>query len=155
MKLYVTYFVTMENSSEVSQVSIFGQKASADAEFSRLKALEAEYMEDLDGDDDGDWAEAFMEEFEVGPVRLYDSVAVAVEVMWYEVVEVTLKVFVDQQNAIGQALHYIDEEKARLVEEDPELVPFDDDETFNESMHLCNDDAMSDYYFHIFAFTID
>jgi len=154
MKLYITYFVTMENSPEVSQVSVFTNYENYRKEYDRLVRLQHEYMEDL-GEDDSDWVEARTETFEVAGLDLYDSVAVAVEVEWYEAVEVTLKVFVDHENAIGQALHFIDEEKARLIQEDPDLVPFDEEESFNESMHLCNDSAMSDYYFDIFAFTID
>lgn len=154
MKLYITYFVTMENAPEISNVSVFTNRDNARKEYDRLVGLEHEWMEDLD-EDDSDWAEARMETIEVGELNLYDSVAVVVETEWLEAVETTIKVFTHRTDAISKALHYIDERKAQLLEQDPHLIPFNEYETFEESMHLYNDSVMVDYEFEIFAFTID
>lgn len=153
MKLYVTYFVTMENAPEISNVSIFTNWDNARKEYDRLVRLEHEWMKDLDPDD-SDWAEARTETFEVRDLDLYDSVAVVVETEWLEAVETTLKVFTSHDNAITKALHYIDERKAELLEQDPKLRPFDEYETIEETMHLCNDSVMVDYEFEIFSFQI-
>ena len=73
-----------------------------------------------------------------------------IETDWVEEVSTSIKIHGDDFWAEKD----IEFRKRKLLEDDPNLVPFDEDETFEESMHLHNPDVMSDYYYSIELITI-
>lgn len=145
MKIYVVYYVTMEDSPSWAVVCVTTDKAIAEENFNEAKAWENEFMEDHD-EDSGDWAEARLEEFEKGDgkVKPGDLVNVVAETEWLEGVETSVKPFLFEDFARD----YVKVRKAKALEDYPGLVPFDD-ETFDKAMHLHDDSVMVDFYFDI------
>ena len=146
MKLYVVYFRTMQDSPEVEIVSLTTSKKKADEKFAEAKKWEEEWMADED-EDSGNWAEACIKTFDgisddIGPGSL---LYVTVVTTWVEEVSTTLRL----NGSEFWAKKYVDFRKRALIREDSNLVPYDEEETFEESMHLHNPDVMSDYYFSI------
>lgn len=142
MKLYVVYFRTMQDSPEVKIVSLTTSKKKADEKFAEAKKWEEEWMDE----ESGNWAEACMEEFETQfDVTSGETWYVVVETDWLEVVDTDVFIFREHD----QAVDAIETEKAIIKMLDDGMVPFDEDETFEESMHICNDDVMHDVYFSI------
>lgn len=139
MIVYVTYLLTMEDSPEVSQISVTASSAMAGFHLRELQEYEFE------DEESGDWAKACVEVYDVGDARIFDPQTAVIVVKWTESVKAMVIPFANDEDALS----YIKSEKARLMAEDECLVPFDGDE-----MHLCNDGLMSDYYFGIEHVTI-
>ena len=144
MKIYVVYFRTMQDSPEVEIKCVTTSRELAYAKFHEAKEDEEAWNED---DGSGNWAEACIKTFdgisdEVGRSSL---LYVTVETTWVEEVSTRLHLFGSE----FWAKKHIGLRKKILVHEDPNLEPFDEDETFEESMHLHNPGVMSDYYFSV------
>lgn len=146
MKLYIVYLRTMENSPEVTILSVTGDPKLAYAKFTEAQ------KDDFEDEDSGDWRLAGIAEVDFpSEVRPGDMLRVVIETDWVEAVESTLKVFRTED----EAMEFIAAEKERLLEENPDLVPFDEDETIEESMHLRDEDLMEDVYFGIDIVIVD
>lgn len=146
MKIYVVYFRTMVDSPKVEIRRVTTSKFIAEQALAMAQREAEEWMADED-EDSGNWAEACIKTFDgispaYGPGAL---VHVTVETAWVEEVSTTLHL----NGAESSARYFVELRKRMLLNEDPDLVPYDEDETFEESMHLCNPDVMSDYYFSI------
>lgn len=146
MKLYVVYLRTFENSPEVEILSVTTSKQIADERFKEAKKMEADLMEDVE-EDSGYWAEACIQTFPVYPKSITEGSEVFVAVMteWVEIVTTTVAPLPSREDAEG----WIDMLKKSVIADDQDVMPYDEDETVEESMHLCNPDVMSDYYFSI------
>lgn len=150
VKLYVVYFRTMVDSPEVEIRCATTNKALADAKFKEAKREEEEWMADEE-EGSGNWAEACMTESIISDdFRTGDQLFIRVETEWYEAVTTEVHV----HGSPFWAEKGIAFRKRKLLEDDPNLVPYDEDETFEESMHLRNPDVMSDYYFSVEPVTI-
>lgn len=146
MKIYVVYFRTMVDSPEVEIRCATTSKFIAEQALTKAQRETEEWMADED-EDSGNWAEACIKTFDgispaYGPGAL---VHVTVETAWVEEVSTTLHL----NGTEPSARYFVELRKRMLLNEDPDLVPYDEDETFEESMHLCNPDVMSDYYFSV------
>lgn len=151
MKIYIVYLRTFENSPEVEIKSVTTSKAIADKRFKEAKAEGEEWMRDLE-DESGDWAEAAIAKLTIsGTVKPGDSVEVAIITEWLETVDTEVTVFPDA----ASAMDYIGQKKKDLLEERGTLLPFDEDETIEESMHLCDESVMVDYYFSTVTVTVE
>ena len=151
MKIYVVYFRTMVDSPEVEIKCATTSKFIAEQALARAQREADEWMADED-EDSGNWAEACIKVFD-GISSAYGTgslVYVTVETSWCE--EVTTKLHLNGTKP--SAMDYVDLRKKILIKEDPDLVPYDEDETLEESMHLHNPDIMSDYYFSIEPVTV-
>ena len=141
----------MVDSPEVEIRCVTTSKFIAEQALTKAQREAEEWMADED-EDSGNWAEACIKTFDgispaYGPgFRVY----VTVETAWVEEVSTTLHLNGTEQSAMD----YVALRKRILVNEDPDLEPYDEDETFEESMHLCNPDVMSDYYFSIEPVTV-
>jgi hypothetical protein len=151
MKIYVIYLLTMEDSPEVTIKCVTTNGYIAEREFDRARKEEMDYNEDQD-EDSGNWAEAYIKTFDgISPAYGRGSlVYVTVETAWAEEVSTTLHL----NGTEPSAMDYVNLRKKILIKDDPNLVPYDEDETLEESMHICNPDVMSDYYFSIEPITI-
>lgn len=151
MKLYVVYFRTMVDSPDVEIKCATTSKFIAEQALTKAQREADEWMADED-EDSGNWAEACIKTFD-GISPAYGSgslVYVTVETSWFE--EVTTKLHLNGTKP--SAMDYVDLRKKILIKEDPDLVPYDEDETLEESMHLHNPNIMSDYYFSIEPVTV-
>lgn len=145
MKLYVVYFRTMQDSPEVEIVSLTTSKKKADEKFAEAKKWEEEWMADED-EESGNWAEAcIMTTIVSEDTRPGDMFFAMIETDWVEEVSTSIKI----HGSDFWAEKGIEFRKRKLLEDDPNLVPYDEDDTIEESMHLHNPDVMSDYYFSI------
>ena len=146
MKIYVVYFRTMVDSPEVEIKCATTSKFIAEQALTKAQREADEWMADED-EDSGNWAEACIMVFDgISPAYGTGSlVYVTVETAWVEEVSTTLHL----NGTKPSAMDYVDLRKKILIKEDPDLVPYDEEETFEESMHLCNPDVMSDYYFSV------
>lgn len=146
MKIYVVYFRTMQDSPEVEIRRVTTSKFIAEQTLTRAQREADEWMVDED-EDSGNWAEACIKTFDgISPAYGPGSrVYVTVETAWVEEVSTTLHLNGTEQSA----RYFVELRKRILLNEDPDLEPYDEDETFEESMHLHNPDIMSDYYFSI------
>lgn len=144
MKLYVVYFRTMQDSPEVEIKCVTTSRKLAYAKFHEAKEDEEAWNED---DGSGNWAEACIQECIKGDGRVKpgDQVFVVTDTEWVESIETMVTPFLFKKFADL----YIEVRKSQIRNLDPDIVPFDEDETFEESMHLHNPDIMSDYYFSI------
>lgn len=146
MKIYVVYFRTMVDSPEVEIRVATTSKLIAEQALARAQRDADEWMADED-EDSSNWAEACIKTFDgisddiVPGSLLY----VTVETTWVEEVSTKLHLLGSE----FWAKKHIGLRKKILVHEDPDLAPYDEDETFEESMHLHNPDVMSDYYFSV------
>lgn len=147
MKVYIVYLLSMENSPEVTIQTVTADKERAEDEYKRAKALIAMWRAD---DPDSDcWAEAHIEEAEID-AALGDTVWTVTSTCWYEVVSTGISAFLTEE----EAKEFVASEKTRLLAENEDLMPFDEDEALEESMHLCDESVMVDYYFMIESYTI-
>lgn len=151
MKLYVVYLRTMVNSPEVEIKCATISKFIAEQALTKAQQEAEEWMADED-EDSGNWAEACIKTFDgisddIGPGSL---LYVTVVTTWVEEVTTTLRL----NGSEFWAKKYVDFRKRALIREDSNLVPYAEEETFEESMHLHNPDVMSDYYFSIEPITI-
>lgn len=147
MKLYVVYFRTMQDSPEVRIVGVTTSPMKANAIFEDAKRQEQEWMSDEDPDS-GNWAEACMQTFDgLKNVEPGTELYVAVMTSWYEAVETDLNLHGTRESAEK----WIDLQRSRVLTEDPDLTPFDED----DDMHLHNESVMSDYYFSIEKVTVE
>lgn len=146
MKLYVVYFRTMQDSPELEIKCATTSKFIAEQALSKAQLEAEEWMADED-EDSGNWAEACIKVFDgISPAYgLGSLVYVTVETAWCE--DVTTKLHLNGTKP--SAMDYIGLRKKILVHEDPNIEPFDENETFEESMHLHNPGVMSDYYFSV------
>lgn len=151
MKIYVVYFRTMQDSPEVEIKCATTSKFIAEQALTKAQREADEWMDDED-EDSGNWAEACIKTFDgISPAYGTGSlVYVTVETSWFE--EVTTKLHLNSAKPF--AMDYVDLRKKILIREDPDLVPYDEDETIEESMHLHNPAVMIDYYFSIEPVTI-
>lgn len=146
MKIYVVYFRTMVDSPEVEIRCATTSKFIAEQALTKAQREAEEWMADED-EDSGNWAEACIKTFDgisddIGPGSL---LYLTVVTTWVEDVSTTLRL----NGSEFWAKKYVDFRKRFLIKEDPNLIPYDEDETFEESMHLHNPDVMSDYYFSV------
>lgn len=145
MKIYVIYLLTMEDSPEVTIKCVTTNGYIAEREFDRARKEEMDYNEDQD-EDSGNWAEAYIMTTIVSEdTRPGDMFFAMIETDWVEEVSTSIKI----HGSDFWAEKGIEFRKRKLLEDDPNLVPYDEDESFEESMHLHNPDVMSDYYFSI------
>lgn len=145
MKLYVVYFRTMVDSPEVEIKCATTSKFIAEQALTKAQREAEEWMADED-EDSGNWAEAcIMTTIVSEDTRPGDMFFAMIETDWVEEVSTSIKI----HGWEFWAEKGIEWRKRKLLEEDPLLIPYDYDETFEESMHLCNPDVMSDYYFSI------
>lgn len=146
MKIYVVYFRTMQDSPDVEIKCVTTSKTLAEAKFKEAKREEEEWMADVD-EESGNWAEACIQVFDgVSPAYGPGAVVyVTVETSWIEEVSTAMHL----NGTEPSAMDYVSLRKRILINEDPDLEPYDEDETIEESMHLHNPDVMSDYYFSI------
>ena len=143
MKLYVVYFRTMQDSPEVEIKCVTTSRELAYAEFHEAKEDEEAWNED---DGSGNWAEAcIMTTIVSEDTRPGDMFFAMIETDWVEEVSTSIKI----HGSDFWAEKGIEFRKRELLDDDPHLVPYDEDETFEESMHLHNPDVMSDYYFSV------
>ncbi len=146
MKLYVVYFRTMQDSPEVVIKCATTSKFIAEQTLTKAQREAEEWMADED-EDSGNWAEACFKIFD----GISDDIGhgsllyVTVETTWVEEVSTRLHLFGSE----FWAKKHIGLRKKILVHEDPNIEPFDEGETFEESMHLHNPGVMSDYYFSV------
>lgn len=151
MEIYIIYLRTFENSPRVEIKSVTTSKAIADKRFKEAKAEGEEWMKDLE-EGSGDWAEAAIAKLTIlGTVKPGDTVEVAIITEWLEMVDTEVTVFPDATSAMD----YIGQKKKDLLEERGTLLPFDEDETIEESMHLCDESVMVDYYFSTVTVTVE
>ena len=145
MKLYVVYFRTMVNSPEVEIKCATTSKVIAEQALTKAQREAEEWMADED-EDSGNWAEAcIMTTIVSEGTRPGEMFFAMIETDWVEEVSTLIKI----HGSDFWVEKGIELRKRRLLKEDPGLVPFDEDESFEESMHLHNPDVMSDYYFSI------
>lgn len=146
MKIYVVYFRTMQDSPEVEIRCVTTSKSIAEHALTRAQREAEERMADED-EDSGNWAEACIQECIKGDgsVKPGDQVFVVTDTEWVESIETMVTPFLFKKFADM----YIEVRKSQIRNQDPDIAPYDEDETFEESMHLCNPDVMSDYYFSI------
>lgn len=150
MKLYVVYFRTMQDSPEVEIKCATTSKFIAEQALTKAQREAEEWMADED-EDSGNWAEAcIMTTIVSEDTRPGDMFFAMIETDWVEEVSTSIKIHGED----FWAEKGIEFRKRKLLEDDPNLVPFDEDESFEESMHLHNPDVMSDYYFSIELITI-
>lgn len=134
----------MQDSPEVEIKCVTTSRKLAYAKFHEAKEDEEAWNED---DGSGNWAEACIQECIKGDGRVKpgDQVFVVTDTEWVESIETMVTPFLFKKFADM----YIEVRKSQIRNLDPDIVPFDEDETFEESMHLHNPDVMSDYYFSI------
>lgn len=146
MKLYVVYFRTMQDSPEVEIKCVTTSKFIAKLALNRAQREAEEWMADED-EDSGNWAEACIQECIKGDGRVKpgDQVFVVTDTEWVESIETMVMPFLFKKFADMN----IEVRKSQIRNLDPDIVPFDEDETFDESMHLHNPGVMSDYYFSV------
>lgn len=145
MKLYVVYFRTMQDSPEVEIKCVTTSKFIAEQALTKAQREAEEWMADED-EDSGNWAEAcIMTALVSEDTRPGDMFFAMIETDWVEEVSTLIKI----HGSDFWAEKGIELRKRVLRKKDPGLVPFDEDESFEESMHLHNPDVMSDYYFSI------
>ena len=145
MKVYVVYFRTMQDSPDVRIAGVTNNYAKAQVLFEDAKRQEADWMADED-EDSSNWAEACMAKFDgLKSLEVGDKLFVGIFTSWIDVVETEIHLGGSEESI----QNWISLRKRDLLREDPNLVPFDETETVEESMHLCNPDVMSDYYFSV------
>lgn len=145
MKLYVIYFRTMVDSPEVEIKCATTSKFIAEQALTKAQREAEEWMADED-EDSGNWAEAcIMTTIVSEDTRPGDMFFAVIETDWVEEVSTSIKI----HGSDSWAKEGIEFRKRRLLKEDPGLVPYDEDESFEESMHLHNPDVMSDHYFSV------
>lgn len=146
MTIYVVYFRTMVDSPEVEIKCATTSKFIAEQALTKAQREAEEWMADED-EDSGNWAEACIKTFDgISPAYGYGAlVYVTVETSWIE--EVTTMLHLNGTKP--SAMDYVELRKRILITEDPKLIPYDEEETFEESMHLHNPDVVSDYYFSV------
>ena len=145
MKLYVVYFRTMQDSPEVVIKCATTSKFIAEQALTKAQREADEWMADED-EDSGNWAEACIMTTLVGEdTRPGDMFFAMIETDWVEEVSTSIKI----HGSDFWAEKGIEFRKRKLLEDDPNLVPYDEDESFEESMHLHNPGIMSDYYFSV------
>lgn len=151
MKIYVVYFRTMQDSPDVRVVSVTSNAKVAKRVFNDAKAQAEDWMADED-DDSGNWAEARMETFDgIRDIAVGSLLFVGIFTNWTESVETEIHLGGSESSIRS----WISLRKRDLLREDPNIEPFDEDEAIEESMHLCNPDVMSDYYFSVEPVTVE
>ena len=152
MKLYVIYSRTMEDSPEVTIECVTSDKSKADEAFAKAKAeadeLTANHKEDCEWRDEEPWYwyEARMESFDMTEERKPgDIVYVVVQTIWHECVETTVEPYLYRENA-DSMVAFRKEDVKKIY---PEIYPFDEDESFEESLHLTDESVMVDVYFSV------
>ena len=143
MKIYIVYLRTFENSPEVEIISVTTEEGKAKAAMTKAKEMEKEWMKDAD-ENSCDWAEACMVEHDVaGDFKAGDSVGVSIITSWVDYVRTEVQAFHD----LPSASNHISERKKLDLDEWKTLLPFDEDETIEESMHLVDESVMIDIYY--------
>ena len=136
----------MVDSPEVEIKCATTSKFIAEQALTKAQREAEEWMADED-EGSGNWAEACIKTFDgISPAYGQGAlVYVTVETAWVEEVSTTLHL----NGTEPSARDFVELRKRMLLNEDPDLVPYNEDETFEESMHLHNPDVMSDYYFSV------
>lgn len=134
----------MENSPEVRIIAATTDKSLAYEKFRQAKKMEAEWMADVDGDS-GDWAEACIRVWDVPGVRSGDHIHILVRTEWYEEVSTDVYPFFSVVGAKDLVSLMKDDSKERY----PGITPFNEEETFEETMHLEDPELAVDIYFSI------
>lgn len=155
MKIYVVYFVTMEDSPRWEVICATTSKELADKKLLAARVREKEWMNDDEtwcGEDSGNWASAEIAEFDVQyEVQPGEKVFVVFDTQWYECVDVALELF----RTNDEAEAFVSSERNSQRETFPGIVPFDEDEPFEKAMHLHDDSVMVDIYFDIQEVGVD
>lgn len=140
----------MQDSPEVVIKCATTSKFIAEQALTKAQREADEWMADED-EDSGNWAEAcIMTTIVSEDTRPGDMFFAMIETDWVEEVSTSIKI----HGSDFWAEKGIEFRKRKLLKDDPNLVPYDEDESFEESMHLHNPDVMSDYYFSIELITI-
>jgi hypothetical protein len=144
-QLNIVYFRTMVDSPEVSIECVTTSKFIAERALLKAKREEEEWMADED-EDSGNWAEACIRTFEIpNDIKEGDTIHLVVETSWDEEVATGIYPFVRKEDAVS-LLKYA---KQDWLEKCPGLVPFDEDETFDEAMVLEDEDEQVTIFFDI------
>ena len=150
MKLYIVYFRTMQDSPDVKIRCATTNEALAKDEYKKAKKEKREWMKDV-SEDSGDWAEACMKSFNIKKERKPgDKIFVLVENVWCECVDTTIKPFIYQEDAEGQWKT----SKENLLNEFPDLTPFNEYESIDEATHLEDPSVMVDVFLYIEEVTL-
>lgn len=152
MKIHVNYLVTMGDSPTITDVSAFVDKQVAKTNLASLRKEAKEFNDEAEEEDSSDWCQARCSTTEKGEgmAKPGDTVFVVIETNWLEVVETKAKPFYFE----NFAKEYIAKRKKKFHGDNPKLVPFYEDENFDETLHLCDDSLMQDVYFEIQKVTI-
>lgn len=149
MKIHIVYLRTMQNSPEVRIISATTDETLAQEAFARAKQEEVEWQ---DASDSGDWAEACTESIDMlAHLHRGEKIHVVVETVWHEGVETTISPFLYEQNAVNR----VNERRQARLEEYDRLIPYDEEESVDEAMHLHNPSVMVDVYFSIETVTVE
>jgi hypothetical protein len=150
MKLYIVYFRTMQDSPEVTIKCATTSKAIAELEYEKAKAEEADWMADED-EDSGNWAEACLREFDMAEdLKQGQDIYLLVDTRWHEDVETIVTPFVYEDNAVTQQA-WAKEDYLKFY---PGLTPFDEDEAWDQAIHINDDSVMVDIRVYVEPVTI-
>lgn len=152
MKLYIVFFRSMEDSPEVTIECVTTDEAMAKVKLAEAKAEADKFTKDHEEDcswrdeEPWYWYEARMESFDMTEDRKPgDTIYVLVQTVWHECVETTIEPFLYRENADAM----VDYQKRQVKMDYPEIYPFDEDESFEESLHLTDESVMVDVYFSV------
>ena len=141
MKLFVVYFRTMEDSPEVHICAVTTDETVAKTAYKKAKKDERHLMKDAEDNESDDWAQAHMKTFVFDEGKLSKEVFVFVETVWHEFVETIVYPFLNEEGAEAQ----LEFARKKAKKDYPGIRPFDD-EPFEESFHLHDDNVMVDVY---------
>ena len=155
MKLYIVYSRSMEDSPEVTIECATANEDLAKAKFAETKALADKFTKEHENESCDEepyyWYEARMESFDITEDRKPgDIVYVLTETIWHECVETTVMPYLNRVNAD----YMVTFSKDQIKLDYPEIYPFDEDESFEESFHLTDESVMVDVYYSVEPITI-
>lgn len=135
----------MEDSPDVEIRCVTTSRKKAREEYKKAKSEEAEWTEKEKKNNSGNWAETCMKSFDISETRKPgDDIFVVTETIWCECIDTTVTPFLYEVNAINQ----VDLLRKNHLDKNPDLVPFFEDESIQETMHL-TDEMQTDIYFNI------
>ena len=148
----------MDDSPDVQIRLVTTDKKKAEARLAEVEKEAQEWMEDdlancmFDCEETGNWAEAAIAELDVpGDLKPGDFVLIVTHTLWFDCVETYFDAFCD----LDSAMAFISQEKKALAEQFEGIEPWDEDASFEESMHLHDSSVMVDAYFEVKAFKFD
>ena len=140
MRIFIVYQRIFNNSPDVKILCATTDKGLAKKVYDKRKKT---IKKDFDEEND-DWGEVCITSQSLpGTFKKGDTVEVNIITTWFEYVKTEVKLFPDKKSS----LEYISERKKADLKKYESLVPFDEDETFEESFHLCDEDIAVDIYY--------